>query len=506
MDEVLEIDIDPARLPLVDSKDDINNKNQTLYKFITSRLEVKSISIKVLKSSEGTKGRTGDQVLFVLHEKDECKILAVVKLFHNKARFNSELNALKYIDRLLSNYNQQRRELIHSSIFNLEFNSPTFSMDSNRDKMGTNLNGNKTISKMNLSNEEIIDLIIDSLDVNCTVPKILGAQYATYISDSKLNTNKSSSNKSITNGGVLIMSVASGTPVDDLMLTIGKLHITTKSRSSEFENLCVVIEHVASSLCQLHNCSRHSQIPIKIGDNKMPVEINDYKISEKRNRDDKCTDGIKKYINYYALQYTDLLSHLKANSSRFIEIDDQYKYIELAVEKVIMELQNEIITSLVLSHGDAHVGNFIYDCINRRITIIDLSTAMLSVNICGPENIDASNSIDPENIDVSNSIDPENIDASNSIGPENICGLAERDVYNFEHKLWSHGIKFGLTSDECKILQERFMSQYLICGGILLPSACRFFALRTLLGEIVRGVKRENKVCIGLMDKLKSLI
>jgi hypothetical protein len=160
-------------------------------------------------------------------------------------------------------------------------------------------------------------------------------------------------------------------------------------------------------------------------------------------------------------------------------------------------------------HGDAHAGNMLWDASQQRLTLIDLPTMLAATKVKCVEDADT----DADAVEQPGKIrlvalhtspaateSPSASPLRHSAAcphPASLvlhgCALAGRDVSHFERKLDSFGSQAGMTHEEVTQMRDTFHSTYVDAGGVITDAASRFFAYRSLLGEVTQLVRHDPR-------------
>lgn len=266
-------------------------------------------------------------------------------------------------------------------------------------------------------------------------------------------------------GGVLVMSCAPGKPIAELFALNNNNNNhnhnndnnnnsnlinsnTILSRHDQYNRLIIIIQECARVLAEFHYSTSYYN-PIPSNNNNIYIDSIIYQIEDMFNK--LSLTQYSYILQQHDISLSSLQETLKIFKLLLLQYEYEYEYIP---------------THTCILHGDAHAGNMLWDDILKRVTLIDLPTMLLTIQI---DNIPSSSASSSSSSSTSSSSlsSSTSLPSSSSSLPSlssslsyHGTGYASRDTCHFERKLQSHGIRRGLLHHEIKQLQIQFKQVY----------------------------------------------
>ena len=427
-----------------------NEPELVLRRFVADSLMVAEKCIRfeqILNTEGGAKGNTGDVVRFITDTNPvRPNMLAVVKLFGKMHTFEQELAAFARATNLVN----KRREVD----FAVELQDISDKDDEDED--------DDMQQELQLSRVDYLQL---------HVPQAIASEFASLPGAGR--------------GGVLIMTPAVGSPLDDLIIRVARSVPGTAYREALMERLVDAVRYGATGLNDFHSRLISSSPASSLFEKQWRI----------------CKDIIRKiFVLISDREHNDMISKISENLKDGIwsEIKGLLGGSEkslLTRAEALMRLARQNPGLGCVSHGDAHSGNLFISTDDTRerfpiVTLIDLESM------------------------------------NRSIGPDgSAIGSAAEDIANFVHKLGQHGRDFGLSEKEILRLEMSALSAYfrprrMKVGdtvvklkpdpqALLTNEMFEFLFFRRLIGEVHRRIdKHLNSVrlaCKHVQDLFKRL-
>ena len=293
-------------------------------------------------------------------------------------------------------------------------------------------------------------------------------------------------------GGVLVMTPADGLPLDDYFVSLSRAaHAQAADpppqhaeRHELFSHLLDGIKLAATAFFQLHTIPRGSGGKVKKNYSQQYVMQSENIIARIREKLGEPPGGTTAMVDSTAAAGSggaaSASTFAPASSSNTVAVagtgtlpeageiwkrfsSHQHLLDASALSARLRPLVEAALQSRGLScvvHGDAHLGNVFYDRAAGSITLIDVPFVNASVGDRGEP-----------------------------------IGCAARDVANFVHKIHLASLAHGCAPKEALQLQSAFLDTYrarFFESGLPLALSMEtfhFFLIRSLLGELHRGLK-----------------